>query len=155
MQQTVILIICSGNTCRSAMAEGIARDILSKHKSAKPSDSATRFKVISAGTFASDGMPPAKQAIAVMRQEGINIAGHLSQPVTQQLIDSADVIYTMTDNHRQHLLETIPKATEKTFNLNPRKDIEDPVGLDRATYKKVADEIRLLLEKRLGELIEG
>jgi len=147
-----ILLVCSGNTCRSPMAAGIARQLLAERRGIPPQElEASGLTVVSAGIGAAAGAPPSQEAIQQMRQEGIDLSSHLSRPVTADLVHEADLILCMTARHRSAVLSLVPSAAEKTYALDDRRDIEDPVGGGPEAYAQAARQIRQGLIQRLKE----
>jgi len=148
-----LLMVCSGNTCRSPMAEGIARQMVAEHLGVQP-DGLDRagIEVRSAGAYASDGMPATPEAVQAVAAAGIDISGHKSAALTRELVDSADVIYCMTAGHRQAVLELSPSAVQKTHLVDPDDDINDPIGAGEQVYRETAEAIRKGLVRRLKEL---
>lgn len=139
-----VLFICTGNTCRSPMAEGILKSI-AKEKN-------LNIEVKSAGVFAMDGENAAKNAIAALNKHKIDISNHKSQSVTRELVDEADLILTMSRSHRDTLLLNYPYIEDKVFLLNEYalkkdKDIIDPFGRDLHNYEVTRDEIIKALNK--------
>jgi protein-tyrosine-phosphatase len=108
--------------------------------------------VQSAGLHATRGQRAAREAIEVLAPFKTDIAGHISQPMTTDILRRADVIYTMTDAHREELLEQFPAAEGKTYRLDPQEDVEDPIGAGLSVYQEVAERLAELLKKRLSEL---
>ncbi|QGH36350.1 low molecular weight protein arginine phosphatase [Gracilibacillus salitolerans] len=104
-----ILFVCTGNTCRSPMAQAIFQ-----HK--------TKHHVQSAGIFAGEGMPASMGTTEVLKQQGIS-SDHKSQPVTDDLMKWADLIITMTKNHRDLLKQSYPADADKIYTL---KEYADP-----------------------------
>jgi L-threonylcarbamoyladenylate synthase len=151
MYQRTYLFVCSGNTCRSPMAEAIARSMVDPDKGEDQRGEKPRVEFVSAGVMAMHGAPASEAAVAAMRDRGIDLASHRSQPLTQSLIDRADAIFTMTSSHRDAVLELAPGASEKTHRLDPDRDITDPVGADEVVYKQTAEMIEQALQRRLQE----
>ncbi|NLY45619.1 MAG: low molecular weight protein arginine phosphatase [Tissierella sp.] len=133
-----VLFICTGNTCRSPMAEGLLKD-LSKKKG-------LGLEVQSAGVFAMDGDAAAINAVQALNRVNIDISDHKSQSVSKGLVDGADLILTMSKSHKQTLLLNHPHVKDKVFLLNEyalkeNKDIQDPFGRDLCNYERTRDEI--------------
>jgi len=149
--RTTILFVCSGNTCRSPMAEAIARKFLADQMSIAPDDLEKKgISVISAGSFALPGARAAAPAVEAMRAMGADLSKHRSRPLTVELIHQADAIFTMSQNHAQAVISLVPAAATKVSNLDPAADIEDPVGGDLPLYTEVAQRIKALIEQRLA-----
>ncbi len=148
-----ILFICTGNTCRSPMAEGFLKKFIMD----SPND--LGIEVHSAGIATVDGLPATENAIAVMKEYGIDISLHKSMVAHEKLLCSANLIITMSRVHKDAIL-TLPKYrgkkiyTLKEFLGCDDMDVDDPFGLGLETYKKTAEEIRLLVEK-LFEVIKN
>jgi protein-tyrosine phosphatase len=150
--KTTLLFVCSGNTCRSAMAEALARKILSDKLNLRADELEKKgINIISAGSYAMGGAPAAIHAVQVLRDQGADLSRHRSKPLTVELIHQADKIYTMSRGHSQAVAALVPSAMEKVTMLNPDGDIDDPVGADMATYRNVASQLKMLIEKRLDE----
>ena len=148
----MLLLICSGNTCRSPMAEGMAKQQLAEARGIAVDElELAGLEVASAGIFAGEGMPASDQAVAVMRSQGIDISNHRSRTLTREMVREADLILCMTESHRRAVLELLPDAGEKTFRLDPAGDVEDPIGSDVASYQRTAQVIRERLGQRLKE----
>jgi RpiB/LacA/LacB family sugar-phosphate isomerase len=135
-----ILFICTGNVCRSPMAEGIFR---------KAVQSRGAFRVLSAGLGAMQGQPPSAHAIQAVREIGIDIASLRSRMVTPELVLQADYILGMTHSHVDTVTLLYPQAAEKTFLLREfdetldtfEKDISDPIGGSYEVYLNCRDQI--------------
>lgn len=146
------LFVCSGNTCRSPMAEAIARTMLAKERGLKVSElEAAGLNVLSAGTSTMPGYAAADEAVEVVREMGGNLEEHQSRSLTPELIQDADVIYCMTRSHMAAVIALAPQAAGKTFLLDSQGDIQDPIGQSTAVYRRTAGYIREKLANRLKE----
>jgi protein-tyrosine phosphatase len=143
----VTLMVCTGNTCRSPMAEALMRRMLE----ASPDESGRERIVLSAGTCAAAGGTADAWARQVMREIGIDIEDHTTRPLTQRMIRAADRIFAMTESHRRAVLAMEPSAGDRTMLLHPDgEDISDPVGGDVEEYRRCRDIIADCLKKRFG-----
>lgn len=144
-----IYFVCTGNTCRSPMAEAIL-----KSKNLK------NINVRSAGVFALQGGGISENAKAVLKEENIDFQ-HTTRNVTIEDIEWADLILTMTSTHKEMLLRTFPEAANKTFTLKEYVtpyssiDVSDPFGGDINTYKQTFDQLKDLIDKLESKLLGG
>jgi protein-tyrosine phosphatase len=154
--KTTILFVCSGNTCRSPMAEVIARKFLADQLHV-PVDELDKkqISVMSAGSFALPGAKATEPAIAAVREMGLDLSRHRSRPLTVELINQADVILTMGKAHARDVVAMVPSALDKVSTLDPDKDIEDPIGGDVSLYLDTAKELKMLIERRLAQVMSA
>lgn len=152
-EDLVIVFVCSGNTCRSPMAAGLATRILSETLHIPIAElPGAHVLVRSAGVHAARGMPAAPEAVKIAGEMGADIHQHRSVPLTDDLLRRADMIYTMTQAHRDEIISHAPLMAEKTFTLDPDGDIEDPIGKGEQVYRRTAQRIEKLIRNRVAEL---
>jgi protein-tyrosine phosphatase len=150
--RTTLLYVCSGNTCRSPMAEAITRNILAQKLGVSEAELEKKgVNVISAGSFAMPGARAAAAAVEALRPHGVDLSRHRSRPLSVELIHEADIVFAMGRQHLQAVLALVPSAADKVVTLNPEGDIEDPIGSDLSTYQSLAGQLHTLIEKQLAE----
>jgi protein-tyrosine phosphatase len=150
--RTTILFVCSGNTCRSPMAEAIAKRVISDKLHVTPEELEKKgISVISAGSFAMPGARATPQAVDAVLSLGGDLSRHRSRPLTVELIHQADRIFTMGQSHQQAVMALVPSAAEKVSLLDPAGDIDDPIGGDIQLYNQVAGHLRMLIESRVDQ----
>ena len=116
-----IIFVCTGNTCRSPMAEGLFRAHNGEEKT-------------------ENGLPASANAVAAAGERGADISAHRSQQLTAEMAENAKYLVCMTGSHYDRLCELFPDCADKIFTLLP-EDISDPFGGDLATYRRSAAEI--------------
>ncbi|MEQ9460078.1 MAG: low molecular weight protein arginine phosphatase [Phycisphaeraceae bacterium] len=145
-----LLLVCTGNTCRSPMAEALAKDLLArKHKVEVERLDDAGLRVISAGIMTAGGSPASDEAVDAMSLRGLDLSGHVSRALTPELVRDADLILTMTRGHLEGLLTIAPEVRDRAGLLDPEGDIDDPIGREAMVYQGVADRMENLLKRVL------
>jgi protein-tyrosine-phosphatase len=136
-----VLFVCTGNICRSPMAEAIARAVCGD-----------RVTFTSAGLYALDGAPATGHAVSAAAEIGADASAHAARPVTAEIVDAADAVYVMTGEHRADLLRRVPGVETKVHLLDPDGgDVADPYGGTPGDYRVARDRIAAAIDARCGE----
>ena len=146
-----LLFVCTGNTCRSPMAEALTRALLAD-RLGSPSLDAFGFEVQSAGVFARSGSPASEHAVTAAGELGADLREHASQPATPELVAGADRVYCLTRSHLDALRQALPPGrAEHVALLDPDgRDVADPVGGSLEDYRACARQIGAALRARSG-----
>jgi len=136
-----ILFVCSGNTCRSPLAEGIAKKVFAE-------DQPFKSTVTSAGSSAQDGLPASQWAIKVADANTLDLSKHKATLLSKTLVKEADLIVAMASNHRSTVSIIEPSALEYTYLLtdfceDEDGDVPDPIGMGIERY----EETYMLIDK--------
>jgi protein arginine phosphatase len=138
-----ILFVCTGNTCRSPMAEALLREALVNR-------GAEQITVSSAGTGAWDGAPISEGAYLVGLEHGLDLSGHRARLLSRELVRSADLILTMSGHHRARVAELggedkVHLLAQYAGRDESRAEISDPFGSDLASYRETYNELEELI----------
>ncbi len=155
----VFLFVCTGNTCRSPMAEALFRKMLADHFDCQDDELLDRgHTVVSAGLAAYPGAPASTEAVQLLQADKIDLTSHESQPITEELLFHCDHILTMTQNHLDAILSTFPELAGRARLLSDStgtgggRDVSDPIGGGMDEYRRCREEIegylRTLLEQQ-------
>ncbi|WP_425613685.1 Sua5/YciO/YrdC/YwlC family protein [Anatilimnocola sp. NA78] len=150
----MVIVVCTGNTCRSPMAEVMLRKRLAEKLGTTIEQLEDRgVLVLSAGIAAAPGGRAAAEAITIMRERGLDLNQHESQPLSDRLVRYADLIITMTRGHREAIVSHWPEAGQRTFTLSHnRGDVADPIGGPPDLYRKCAEQIDAHLAEWVNEI---
>ncbi|MCD7034676.1 low molecular weight protein arginine phosphatase [Metabacillus sp. GX 13764] len=144
-----ILFVCTGNTCRSPMAAALLRDM----------KATGNMQVKSAGIYAADGGSASRLAVEVLQEKGIE-PNHTSAMLKEEQLIWATHVLTMTEAHKQMILDRFPEAKGKTWSLSEfaseagmkPDDVQDPYGGSISTYRETRDELERLIGLILKKL---
>lgn len=142
-----VLFVCTANICRSPMAAALFSQQLARRAADFPAD---EWTIRSAGTWAGEGLPAARNSLEVLAQQGITLGAHRSHSLTEADLSAANVVLVMTRGQQEAIVAEFPRAAAKVVLLSqlagPAYDIPDPYGGTKAEYEVCADDLRSLIE---------
>jgi protein-tyrosine phosphatase len=152
-----ILFVCTGNTCRSPMAQALCVRLLADEFGCQPEELPQRgFLVQSAGLAAMIGEEAAPEALATVQEFGADLSSHRSQALTYELLEQADFVFAMTASHLYALQAAGALAASVPQLLSPvQRDVVDPLGGERAVYQACAEEILGHLRRRVPAILQA
>lgn len=146
--------ICSGNTCRSPIASGLAKKFLAETLGCEVGELRNRgLEVFSAGLFASTGAPPAPEAVQAVRNRRGDISHHKSRKLTPDLIKSSDLLFCMTASQVDEVRRLAEDAATKVYLLDETASISDPIGGGADVYERTAEQIDQAVRRRMREYV--
>ena len=149
------VFVCTGNTCRSPMAAGLAKMLLAEMHDCRPGELRSRgIEVVSAGVCAHNGGRATPEAVQAAKALGADIARHRSRVLDAETVESADAVFCMTAGHAAAARRTAPSAADKIKSLDSDGDIPDPIGggleIYRLTAERIVAALRKCLQKELS-----
>ena len=146
-----ILFVCTGNTCRSPMAEALLRK--------KAKEEGLDLEVDSAGIFAIDGGPISDKSIEVLRRDGIYIEDYKSQMASEELLKKQDLVLTMSRGHKTSLLSSYDFLDKKVYTMkeyayNIEEDVLDPFGGSLDIYLSTKEELEEIINDIVKKLLK-
>lgn len=152
----IVLLVCTGNTCRSPMAEVMLKELLQQRFPHLMDRERPAAYVASAGLSAFPGGPASVEAQTVMKKRGLSLHAHQSRSLTERSLRHADVVLTMTGSHRSAILEKMPNLGDKIQLLSgSNQDVSDPFGGSESVYSACSEQINGYLQRWMDQVEES
>ena len=146
-----VMFVCTGNICRSAMAEAMMKNMVKKENK--------NIDIYSCGIFAEDGWNATDNAVEVMKEHNIDLSKHRATNIRSSNIKNMDIILCATTSHKNNVINMYPDLVDKTYTIKeyagyPKNDLDinDPWGYDLSTYRACARKIEDCLEKIMEKI---
>ena len=154
MSTVKFLFVCTGNTCRSPMAEGIFRKYLAEKLQCKVDQlEQVGYKVTSGGVMDTSGFPASAGSLVACAAKGIDLTAHRNKGLSKELIDESDFVFAMEPIHQERVIALSHEAADKCFLLAGDKGIADPIGHPQELYNNCADMIEAAVKERISEFV--
>ena len=152
---SAVLFVCTGNTCRSPLAEVVAKRAVAAALQTEPNSLPARgLWITSAGTAAADGWPASENSVYAASEAGLDLSAHRSRALTRQTLLEAARVYALSAPHLANLLELAPEVGDRASLLRPDDDdIPDPYGGDLEVYRAAREAITAGIQARLDEIL--
>lgn len=148
-----IAFVCTGNTCRSPMAEGLFNSLVK--------NLSLPYRALSAGIFAVSGSLPSENAVEISAENGIDISGHRAVQFNHDIAEKADIILTMSQSHKETLSNFFPNMSDKIYTLpeyignTAFTEVFDPFGGNIDVYKSCFEVLKVFIKKLIDVLTEN
>ena len=147
-----VLFVCTGNICRSPMAEGAFNSLIKK------AGQDNLYKGWSAGVFASNENPATPESVQAIGELSVDISKHKAQRLSHKILEESALVIAMTNGHKEEILMRSPESQGKVFTLyeyvdgDQKRNVDDPYGMNLKTYRECAEEIWEATEKLVQKL---
>jgi tRNA threonylcarbamoyl adenosine modification protein (Sua5/YciO/YrdC/YwlC family) len=131
-----LLFVCTGNSCRSVMAKGLMEKFVNE------AGFAEKVRINSAGTSTFAGIGAAPNTVSVMREEGVDVSGHIGKNINKDMLKRSDIVFVMEKAHKDFIVNIMPEMEDKIRLLREGQDIPDPIGRSLEEYRNIRKVIK-------------